>query len=94
MASPQSNAVIIESPEDTLKRLYRRLSFKMPVTFRYGFVIGFVLGVPLAFFTGRPSTLLKWMIYTTIGFGMGTCYEEFGEIGIAKYKQMNRYFGM
>ena len=80
-----------ETPEETIKRIYRRLSFKMPVTFRYGFVIGFVLGVPAAFYTGRPSTLLKGMLYTTVGFGLGTCYEEFGQIVNAKYRQLFGY---
>ena len=90
MASPNLE-IKTETPEETLKRVYRRLSFKMPVTFRYGFAIGFFCGVPAAFITGRPSSLLKWTLYTTIGFGLGTCYEEFGDIGMAKYRQIVGY---
>lgn len=71
-----------DSPKiDTpLIKVKRQISYKLPVTLRYGFYLGFFFGLPIAMKTHKPSTLIKAIIFGTLGFGFGTCYQEFSQL--------------
>ena len=71
-----------------LERVTKRLSYKLPVTLRYGFAIGVFVGLPLCIFRQKPSLLIKSMLYTTIVFGFGTCLGDFKEYITLKYAKI------
>jgi len=56
------------------------LSYKMPITFRYGFFAGFLAGFTLGLIKKRPSYALVCSFVTTPTIGLGLCYEEFREL--------------
>ncbi len=62
----------------------------MPVTFRYGFVLGFMTGFVSSIYTRRRSTIFKCTVVGTLAFGLGTCYDEFHRILKIKYMPDNK----
>lgn len=74
--------------QQSLQKVYRKLSFKFPVTLRYGIAIGVIIGLPLCIFAQKPSYFLRTMLYSTFFFGFGTCYSEFWEILQLKYDEI------
>lgn len=77
--------------KESYEKVCRRLKYKLPVTLRYGFAIGFFFGFCFSMVSRKPSHLIKSMIYGTVLFGFGTCYSEFSYILQHKYsKFMNK----
>lgn len=75
----------IEEYNDNIKKIKRQLYYKFPVTLRYGFAIGFFIGIPFAYISRKPSNLLRSMLFFTICFGFGTCTSEFINLGKNEY---------
>ena len=67
-----------------------KLSYKLPVTFRYGALIGACVGTVLALKRGKfllvPYHLFLWS--STIGFGL--CYDELYNLADNYVKMMSK----
>lgn len=88
--SENTQQLTIRGKPMSYEKVKRRLSYKLPVTLRYGFAIGFFVGFFIAMGTRKPSHLIKTMIMGTFLFGFGTCYEEFSFILKHNYLEYTR----
>jgi len=56
-------------------KIFRKLSFKLPVVIRYNIIFGFFFGILGAFYTKKTSTILYPYRFLPLGIG-ALCYEE------------------
>ena len=67
----------------------RKLSYKLPVTTRYGVAIGLASGLVATAYRKSLRPIVRHTIFYTTIIGLGLCYQEF--YGIAQeYYQLNQ----
>jgi hypothetical protein len=65
---------------DKYSKVKRKLSYKMPVTFRWGLLSGFVFGCLHAMVAKKRKYMVTHTLGLGFGAGLGLCYNDFYEI--------------
>jgi len=68
----------------------RKLSYKMPVTFRYGATIGLGTGFVYGIYKKSISVMVKHTLVGAAICGLGLCYHEFYELSRNYYLLNNK----
>ncbi len=68
--------------DQKIATIRRKLSFKMPMTFRYSFALGLVTGLVHCTLAKRPSLFFKHVLTITPIGTLSLCYREFHDIAV------------
>ncbi|KAL4511671.1 hypothetical protein ABPG72_012516 [Tetrahymena utriculariae] len=77
-------------PDKEWEKLMRKMSYKMPQTFKYSFVLFLGLGFIVAIGAKKAS---RFFIYPMIGtpvLGLGLCYNDFYKMYDIKFNMQRR----
>lgn len=74
-------------PQERVNEIKKHLSYKLPITFRYGFILGVLAGFTHMLVRQKPSLFLIHGVIWTNGLGFGLCYNEFRDILRIKYME-------
>ena len=66
--------------QERIDEIKKHLTYKMPITFRYGFILGVLAGFTHMVVRQKPSLFLIHGFVWTNGLGIGLCYKEFSDI--------------
>jgi len=66
--------------EGRIEYYKRKLSYKMPVTFRYGVTLGFGSGFLVGLYKKSIIVMPKHALIGAVVLGFGLCYHEFYEL--------------
>eukprot|EP01015_Nassula_variabilis_P006974 TRINITY_DN15300_c0_g1_i1.p3 TRINITY_DN15300_c0_g1~~TRINITY_DN15300_c0_g1_i1.p3 ORF type:complete len:104 (+),score=19.80 TRINITY_DN15300_c0_g1_i1:63-374(+) len=71
---------IYQLKKEEIEKIKTKLSYKMPVTFRYSITLGFLTGFIHGAFTKRVRPILFHILGVGIGGGLGLCLYDFKAI--------------
>ena len=64
-------------PESEIKEIYRKLTFKQPITFRYSAISSGFIGAVHGIVVRRPAFFFYYMALGVPIGGYGLCYKEY-----------------
>lgn len=70
----------MSSKEEQYARVKRKLSYKMPVTFRWSLLSGFLIGVVRSLYSRKRNYMLSHTLGFGVAGGLGLCYNDFYRI--------------
>ena len=66
--------------DEEYQKVYNKLVHKMPVTFRWGLLSGFLLGCVHAMVAKKSYYMATHTIGFGLGAGLGLCYNDFNRV--------------